>query len=959
MSDDLSTGPEERPPQADTTGYERALPRSKSGRYVVRKFHARGGMGEVWLADDEHIGRPVALKRLRLERFDQKERFLIEAQVTGQLEHPGIVPVHDVGTDEGDQPFYIMSFVGGRTLKDVIADYHAPGGAGPEPRQVQRLRLLDAFVQICQTIGYAHSRGVIHRDLKPDNVMLGPYGETVVLDWGLAKVKGTPEQPAPANYVHLTYGASSTATHYGTVIGAPPYMAPEEAEGKATEADERTDVYLLGGTLYTILTGHTPRKGRSREEMVELARTVPPVPPRQLKPEVPRELEAICLRAMAQRKQDRYASAAELATEVQRYLAGEPVAAYPEPLPARAWRWCKGHQRALGRSAAAALLVGLMAFGLVSWQQHGASLQRAEDARTAAEQVAHEARQREEVREQVNEFRRLVDDLHYQVAPGEVPVGKQPPYSEQENAQATGAKILELADKWSGGAEGLPQPEERAAVKEELSAALLLLAQLQSPPEGQKLRARAEALQGAADSPQRLAMKHFLEGERHRRATLKPPTTSTDEPGWRPDVAELAAAEKEYRAALLLRPNDYWANYQLGRCLLSQGRRDEAASALGTCVALRPEAPWAWSARGLAQADRKDAERDFDEALRLRAGFMPAKLNRAALYWKQKDFDKALAELKDVTSAEGSYYRGLVLLDQEKYADALKEFRKVDNKFRPVYLLRALASIVLGQEQNGLVAMDAYLGITQPESAEAFEKRGAVLRRLLAREKPNSEARKRLTELAEKQLREAEKKGGQSAELFHELGSVLHVQEKKDEALSYYDQGLKLDPEHAQLRMKRGILFAEYKKYKKARDDFDMAARSEKERDRVEALTWLGIVQVREEAVTGALETAARALLYVPDQDGRPDYFVVHNVACIFAELAKKTEPAAKRGREDICLEHLRREIALAKLSGMGAKAVAMIEREAGPGGSFDELKKSRPQEWQKVLESGKKGDKP
>src|SRR5262249_41065960 len=146
--------------------------------------------------------RAVALKRLRVERGEQTERFLIEAQITGQLEHPGIVPVHDLGSDEDGRPFYIMSLIGGRPLQDAIADYYKQTSRADEPREVQRLALLEAFVKLCQTIAYAHSKGVIHRDLKPDNVMLGPFGEAIVLDWGLAKVLGTPEGPASAHYVH-------------------------------------------------------------------------------------------------------------------------------------------------------------------------------------------------------------------------------------------------------------------------------------------------------------------------------------------------------------------------------------------------------------------------------------------------------------------------------------------------------------------------------------------------------------------------------------------------------------------------------------------------------------------------------------------------------------------------------------------------------------------------------------
>jgi tetratricopeptide (TPR) repeat protein/tRNA A-37 threonylcarbamoyl transferase component Bud32 len=937
MSEYLSTSPEERR-QPDTVDYERVPPRCKSGRYVARKFHARGGMGEVWLADDEDIGRPVALKRLRLERLDQKERFMIEAQITGQLEHPGIVPVHDVGTDVDNQPFYIMSFVGGHTLKEAIADYHAPDSAGQEPKQVQRLRLLEAFVRLCQTIGYAHSRGVIHRDLKPENVMLGPYGETVVLDWGVAKVKSSGDESAPANYVHLTYGTSSTATQYGTVMGTPSYMAPEQAEGKATEADERTDVYLLGGTLYTILTGRTPRQGGSLEAMIELACTVSPVPPRKLNPQVPRALDAICMRALAQRKQDRYASAAELATEVQRYVAGEPVAAYPEWLPARAWRWCKRHQRALGRSAAAALLLGLAAFGLVLWQKH------------------REVVKRDEARAQVAEFRDLADNLYYQAAPVEAVDDKQNPYYDPERAQATGKRLLDLIDGWRDGVDGLPlPPEERAAVKEELYAVLLLLAQVQ-PSEGQKLLARAATLQGSAGGLHDAALDHFLNGEKHRLKGMRLQAGPTEELTWQPDRAELTDAVKEYRAALLLRPKYYWACYQLGQCLLSLGQRDEAISALGACVALRPEAPWGWSARGLAQDKPRDAEHDFDKALELNPFFIPAKLNRATMYHKQKEYGKALFDLNDLQLPEGHYYRGLVLLEQDRYAEALAAFDKVNTRqseFRHVNLPRARACFALeGKDQEGLMALNTYLMIRpiDIELPESYEKRGRLLRLLMARETEGSEAWKHLGNLALEQLHAASEKGGESAGLFSELGSMLQFQEggwKK--AFAYYEKGLKLEPNHSQLHIKRGILALGWKKdLKQARADFEAAERSDNDRDRVEALTWLGILQVREKAGTGALDTAARALLYVPDKGGRPDFFVVHQVARIFAELAE-AEPATKRQREDICLEHLQREIALARLADMENKAKELIEGEL----SFRALKKSRAEDWKKVLAGG------
>src|SRR5262245_27190716 len=222
-----------------------------------------------------------------------------------------------------------------------------------EEPEVQLCRLLQIFIKVCEAVAYAHHRGVIHRDLKPDNVMLGPYGETLVLDWGMAKLRTIPEQPSQNPPVQLTYFSGSTKTQAGLVMGSPRYMAPEVAEGRAADADERTDVYLLGATLYHILTGQAPREGRTLEEIIQLARTVSPLSPRKLKPDVPRALEAVCRKAMAHQKEDRYAGALELADDVQRFLAGAPVTAYPEPAWARAWRWCKRRRRALGRSLAA------------------------------------------------------------------------------------------------------------------------------------------------------------------------------------------------------------------------------------------------------------------------------------------------------------------------------------------------------------------------------------------------------------------------------------------------------------------------------------------------------------------------------------------------------------------------------------------------------------------------------
>src|SRR5258706_10940777 len=219
------------------------LPRTpRLNRYVQKIFHARGGMGEVWRSYDSTIGREVAMKKLGSHREAALDRFVAEAQITGQLEHPAIVPVHDLGIDDNGSPFYVMKFVHGTTLKRAIQDFHSPE-LRARRRQVEMHRLLNIFIDLCHAIAYAHSRGVIHRDIKPENVMLGEYGETVVLDWGLAKVIDQPNIAGGSSSIH-PIGGSSTLTGAGSVMGSPLYMAPEMAEGLTAQTDKRTDVYL-------------------------------------------------------------------------------------------------------------------------------------------------------------------------------------------------------------------------------------------------------------------------------------------------------------------------------------------------------------------------------------------------------------------------------------------------------------------------------------------------------------------------------------------------------------------------------------------------------------------------------------------------------------------------------------------------------------------------------------------
>ena len=243
-----------------------------------------------------------------------------EAQITGQLEHPGIVPVYELSrARDGEQLFYTMRFVKGRTLSEASRAHHDRRLVG-QPDALELPALLSAFVTVCNTVAYAHARGVIHRDLKGQNVILGDFGEVVVLDWGLAKLVGRPDVDADAEAPSVVLdgtGVDSGYTVQGQALGTPGYMAPEQAEGRLDRIDRRTDVYGLGAILYEILTGAPPFSADSTEEVLRKVRDEAPVPPRQLWPEAPPALEAFCLRALAKRPADRPAAAAELAHEVQ------------------------------------------------------------------------------------------------------------------------------------------------------------------------------------------------------------------------------------------------------------------------------------------------------------------------------------------------------------------------------------------------------------------------------------------------------------------------------------------------------------------------------------------------------------------------------------------------------------------------------------------------------------------
>jgi WD40 repeat protein/serine/threonine protein kinase len=310
---------------ADRPGTESADETAQEPRFPILRSHARGGLGEVFLALDRQLNRQVALKAIQASKAHDPEsqsRFVHEAEVTGRLEHPGIVPIYGLGRYPDGRPYYVMRFIEGETLKAAILRFHAeaPARRDRAGREVAFRRLLQSLIAACNAVAYAHLRGVVHRDLKPENIMLGLFGETLVVDWGMAKTLADLE-PSGGGPAESNRGGDVSLTRTGAAVGTPRYMSPEQAAGHLDRIGPASDIYGLGATLYCLLVGHAPFPDGDLSDVLDRVRRGIFPAPRSLNRSIDQALEAICLKAMALRPEDRHVSALELGGEIEAWLA--------------------------------------------------------------------------------------------------------------------------------------------------------------------------------------------------------------------------------------------------------------------------------------------------------------------------------------------------------------------------------------------------------------------------------------------------------------------------------------------------------------------------------------------------------------------------------------------------------------------------------------------------------------
>ncbi|MGE0430833.1 MAG: tetratricopeptide repeat protein [Planctomycetota bacterium] len=839
-----------RPPSVPSGVVPRGLGSIGAGsRYEFSKELGRGAVGVVMAAEDPELRRNVAIKLLlRPDDPDAVSQFIEEAQITGQLEHPNIIPVHELGRDQQGRPWLAMKRIDGINLGQLIGEQQ-PGPLGAE----DITRMLALFGKIADAVSFAHSRGVIHRDLKPDNILIGDFGEVLVGDWGLARPvrekDGKSSQRRPSMARAVTSARRVDEAHQtmdGEIFGTPAYMPPEQADGRTDEVDERSDIFALGAILYHMLTLERPYVGNSVQHVVMQAVQRQLLPPRQRAPHrhIPPGLDAIVMKAMAAAPRERYASVRTLQKDLDAWQANLPITARRDSPVQRAVKWARRNPAlALGSTMSVVFIMLLAAIGaLWSAQVAGESQRRAQAEADAAREGQRAADERRE-RERSDAARQRADDAR------ELAEEKQ--RIAQLRALAEAGRVDDLLGEL-GMKLDLQLEEELARFYDRMHEALSRGISLNSYVEHES---QAE-VNGFVAAFNRLVEANRKYGDRIQ---VRPVY-------WamlamlqllrfnKPEEAVRCANE-----ALKIDPQCSGAYSARGAARAAMNDPAGAEADCSEALSIDPENVDAWNTRGLAhrkQDNLAGALSDFSAALRIQPDMVAALVNRGVTYGMMKNADAAVADLNQALTyapemPEALYNRAMVFRQTGEYRAAIRDYELVLTRDPRLIDARYELAMVrkLDGDLDGAIA-DFDLYIKANDDPDARLNRGVCWLN-------KGDADRALQDF------DAVLAVNPDEALAHfNRGQAFRAKKQFDLAVKAFNESVRLDPKHANSWNCRGNARHELEDLKGALDDYAHAI--ELEPDNAEFITNRGVVRAGLDDTAGAIEDFRRVTQLAP-----------------------------------------------------------------------------------------------
>jgi tetratricopeptide (TPR) repeat protein/predicted Ser/Thr protein kinase len=852
-------------PEVETAA---ASPKNRFGKYVLVRELGAGGMGVVFKAWQSDLRRFVALKFIRgIEAAEDLERFIREAQLAATLSHPGIAPIYESGEHEGKH-FFAMQYVEGQTFDRLLAS--------KEPMPVRKR--VEILALAAEAVEYAHERGVIHRDLKPQNIMVDPKGRVFVMDFGLAKSVRT----------------GSSLTGSGFAVGTPSYMAPEQAQADAFRIGPRSDVYALGAILYEIGAGQPPFGGGAALQVLLDVVNRDPVPPRRLNPRFHAELETIALKALEKHPDRRFTSAGEFGADVRRWLAGEPIHARPSGAASRVLRRIWKHK--VLSAGFLAILVGL---GIGAWAlifRHGIVEEenRVRSVRASALPYYQEAAAaydeadaiRRNVTSKPSRYRELLRKVEENTREA---VRRDPSYADAHfllgltiqrqfvagrDPIASFSRVIELEpthvraylERGRARLQGLYELYGLDSVSVRTGNRELVFAFKSRDPGLEALRsATLSDLREAQRLNPKPSEKALLEGAAGLAA-------------WRPgEDADLDSTERRLNQAAELAPNDPYPRFLLSRARLLRRDVKGASDLLVQAIGLAPHdfSLLYEGASTLTYAGRlKEALEYADRAIQIwpehyrmhvKHGNILAETGDSEL--AMRDFEHAIA--LDPHHPEPYLSAGGLRLDQDRPAEALRLYQD-GIKFAPddVNLLegRAAALSALGRNEDAEADMDRVL--TARTDAESYSNRGVIRSR-------RGRAREALEDFERALRMEPE-----NANVLFSLGSHLSRQEKDEEALQHFRRSLELGRDHRDTHFAIGDALFHLNRYDEALSHLELALKQG--REHADTFLRLGQTLLRLKRYSEALPFLESAL-----KRGRNDAPVHRALGAVFFNLER------------------------------------------------------------------------